>query len=197
MNELINKLLQYKHLIKYVDYNSNAIVFNEGDICREIGIVIKGEISISTITYAEKEETINIIKEGELFGDFLVFSPNPVYLGIGITNKKTTIAFIKRESILNIFIENKDILCAYLSYTSLKAIQLKLQKKLLSHKNIEDRIIYYFTITKENPVYISSITDFSKKLALPRPSVSRSLKVMEEKNIIKREKHFFYLLNKS
>ncbi|MCI6508955.1 MAG: Crp/Fnr family transcriptional regulator [Bacilli bacterium] len=197
MNELINKLLQYKHLIKYVDYNSNAIVFNEGDICREIGIVIKGEISISTITYAEKEETINIIKEGELFGDFLVFSPNPVYLGIGITNKKTTIAFIKRESILNIFIENKDILCAYLSYTSLKAIQLKLQTKLLSHKNIEDRIIYYFTITKENPVYISSITDFSKKLALPRPSVSRSLKVMEEKNIIKREKHFFYLLNKS
>ena len=197
MNELINKLLQYKHLIKYVDYNSNAIVFNEGDICREIGIVIKGEISISTITYAEKEETINIIKEGELFGDFLVFSPNPVYLGIGITNKKTTIAFIKRESILNIFIENKDILCAYLSYTTLKAIQLKLQTKLLSHKNIEDRIIYYFTITKENPVYISSITDFSKKLALPRPSVSRSLKVMEEKNIIKREKHFFYLLNKS
>ncbi len=197
MNELINKLLQYKHLIKYVDYNSNAIVFNEGDICREIGIVIKGEISISTITYAEKEETINIIKEGELFGDFLVFSPNPVYLGIGITNKKTTIAFIKRESILNIFIEDKDILCAYLSYTSLKAIQLKLQTKLLSHKNIEDRIIYYFTITKENPVYISSITDFSKKLALPRPSVSRSLKVMEEKNIIKREKHFFYLLNKS
>lgn len=197
MNELINKLLQYKHLIKYVDYNSNAIVFNEGDICREIGIVIKGEISISTFTYAEKEETINIIKEGELFGDFLVFSPNPVYLGIGITNKKTTIAFIKRESILNIFIENKDILCAYLSYTSLKAIQLKLQTKLLSHKNIEDRIIYYFTITKENPVYISSITDFSKKLALPRPSVSRSLKVMEEKNIIKREKHFFYLLNKS
>lgn len=197
MNELINKLLQYKHLIKYVDYNSNAIVFNEGDICREIGIVIKGEISISTITYAEKEETINIIKEGELFGDFLVFSPNPVYLGIGITNKKTTIAFIKRESILNIFIENKDILCAYLSYTSLKAIQLKLQTKLLSHKNIEDRIIYYFTITKENPVYISSITDFSKKLALPRPSVSRSLKVMEQKNIIKREKHFFYLLNKS
>ncbi|MDY4052226.1 MAG: Crp/Fnr family transcriptional regulator [Bacilli bacterium] len=197
MNELINKLLQYKHLIKYVDYNSNAIVFNEGDICREIGIVIKGEISISTITYAEKEETINIIKEGELFGDFLAFSPNPVYLGIGITNKKTTIAFIKRESILNIFIENKDILCAYLSYTSLKAIQLKLQTKLLSHKNIEDRIIYYFTITKENPVYISSITDFSKKLALPRPSVSRSLKVMEEKNIIKREKHFFYLLNKS
>ncbi len=197
MNELINKLLQYKHLIKYVDYNSNAIVFNEGDICREIGIVIKGEISISTITYAEKEETINIIKEGELFGDFLVFSPNPVYLGIGITNKKTTIAFIKRESILNIFIEDKDILCAYLSYTSLKAIQLKLQTKLLSHKNIEDRIIYYFTITKENPVYISSITDFSKKLALPRPSVSRSLKVMEQKNIIKREKHFFYLLNKS
>lgn len=197
MNELINKLLQYKHLIKYVDYNSNAIVFNEGDICREIGIVIKGEISISTITYAEKEETINIIKEGELFGDFLVFSPNPVYLGIGITNKKTTIAFIKRESILNIFIENRDILSAYLSYASLKAIQLKLQTKLLSHKNIEDRIIYYFTITKENPVYISSITDFSKKLALPRPSVSRSLKVMEEKNIIKREKHFFYLLNKS
>lgn len=197
MNELINKLLQYKHLIKYVDYNSNTIVFNEGDICREIGIVIKGEISISTITYAEKEETINIIKEGELFGDFLVFSPNPVYLGIGVTNKKTTIAFIKRESILNIFIENRDILSAYLSYASLKAIQLKLQTKLLSHKNIEDRIICYFTITKENPVYISSITDFSKKLALPRPSVSRSLKVMEQKKIIKREKHFFYLLNKS
>ena len=182
MNELINKLLQYKHLIKYVDYNSNAIVFNEGDICREIGIVIKGEISISTITYAEKEETINIIKEGELFGDFLVFSPNPVYLGIGITNKKTTIAFIKRESILNIFIENKDILCAYLSYTSLKAIQLKLQTKLLSHKNIRSRIIYYLEIN--NYSIKKNISFLAKELVLPRPSVSREISKMINEDII-------------
>ena len=199
MNELINKLLQYKHLIKYVDYNSNAIVFNEGDICREIGIVIKGEISISTITYAEKEETINIIKEGELFGDFLVFSPNPVYLGIGITNKKTTIAFIKRESILNIFIENKDILCAYLSYTSLKAIQLKLQTKLLSHKNIEDRILFYLKLkdTGDHIIKYDTITNLSMELSLPRPSVSRSLSNLETKGYITKNKHTITLKHTS
>lgn len=197
MNELINKLLQYKSFIKYVDYSSNTVVFNEGDICQEIGIIIKGGITISTMTYTEKEETINTINEGELFGDFLVFSPNPIYLGIGVTIKKTTIAFIKRENLLSIFINNKDVLTAYLSYISSKAIQLKLQTKLLSHKNIEDRIIYFFTMKKENPIYIASITDFSKKLALPRPSVSRSLKAMEEKNIVKRENHLFYLFKKN
>ena len=76
-----------------------------------------------------------------------------------------------------------------------KSIAIKLQAKLLSHKNIEDRIMYYLnTLSEEkNYVYIKSVTDLSKILSLPRPSVSRSLSNLEDKGLIKRNGKYIHI----
>ena len=68
--------------IKYSTYDSNQVVFNEGDICNSIGIVVEGEILIKTYTYNIKEEIITVIKEKNFFGQYLLFSNNNIYLGI-------------------------------------------------------------------------------------------------------------------
>ena len=60
MNELI-KLLSKEDIEKYIEkkeYNKNEIIFSEGLKCNYIGIVESGKISISTITYNDKEEMI-------------------------------------------------------------------------------------------------------------------------------------------
>lgn len=188
---LLNK---YTDKIKIKEYKSNDIIFNEDDNCQEVCIVLKGKIIISTITYLEKEEIINIINEKEVFGDLLIFSSNHKYLGNVISGKKSSVAIIKKNDLIDCLMIDKELLSLFLNSVSNKALDIKLQAKLFSHKNIEDRIMYYLSIRQiNNIVKISSVTSMAKTLSLPRPSVSRSLSILEDKGLIKREKNVIYI----
>ena len=188
---LLNK---YTDKIKIKEYKSNDIIFNEDDNCQEVCIVLKGQIIISTITYLEKEEIINIINEKEVFGDLLIFSSNHKYLGNVISGKKSSVAIIKKNDLIDCLMIDKELLSLFLNSISNKALDIKLQAKLFSHKNIEDRIMYYLSIRQiNNIVKISSVTSMAKTLSLPRPSVSRSLSILEDKGLIKREKNVIYI----
>lgn len=181
-------------------YAPQDMIYNEGDICQTIGIVIKGEIEIATITHHEKEETITILKENDIFGDILLFSSHPFYLGHVIAKKKSEVAFISKQDLFYLFHHDKYFLQNYLTLICDKALHMKLQAKLFSHKNIEDRILYYFSTTadKDGYIFCSSIAQLSRILSLPRPSVSRSIQKLLQKGIIKKEdKHQFWINKQS
>lgn len=186
-----------KDKIIYKEYNSNDLIFNEQTKCNMLGIITKGEVLISTITHNEKEEIFNTIPENDAFGDILVFTTSSKYLGNVIATKKTKIAFIKKEILLDVFSKYPLILDEYLKHIADKSIKIKLQAKLLSHKNIEDRIMYYLSILSEDDsyIYIKSVTDLSKTLSLPRPSVSRSLTNLEDKGLITRNGKYIKINN--
>lgn len=186
-----------KDKIIYKEYNSNDLIFNEQTKCNMLGIITKGEVLISTITHNEKEEIFNTIPENDAFGDILVFTTSSKYLGNVIATKKTKIAFIKKEILLDVFNKHPLILDEYLKHIADKSIKIKLQAKLLSHKNIEDRIMYYLSILSEDDsyIYIKSVTDLSKTLSLPRPSVSRSLTNLEDKGLITRNGKYIKINN--
>lgn len=190
---LIDNIEQSK--IIYKEYNSNDLIFNEQTKCNMLAILIKGEVLISTITSNEKEEIFNTIYEGDAFGDILVFSSSHKYLGNVIATKKTKVAFIDRKALIEVFTKNPNLLEQYLKHIADKSIAIKLQAKLLSHKNIEDRIMYYLSTKADdnNTIYIKSVTDLSKVLSLPRPSVSRSLSNLEDKGIIKRNGKYIFI----
>lgn len=169
-------------------YSPNNVVFTEGEHCDKIGIIIKGEVIISTISYNEHIETITNVKEGEMFGHFLIHSMNPYYLGSCISNRKCEILFITKTNLNKLFKLNNTFLNKYLEYISSESIKLKQQVKLLAHKNIEDRIMYYLTtnMDENNEIIINSVTNLANLLALPRPSVSRSISILEDSGKIKR-----------
>lgn len=195
MEDLLTYIKKYNLPVKSL--SSGDILFNEGDECNKMGIVVKGELCISTITFNEKEETFNIIKEGEMFGDLLIFSYNPVYLGDVIATRKTQVIIITKTKLLELLQQDKVFLSIYLSTICNKAVNIKKQSKLLSHKNIEDRILFYLKlhINKNNEFKYTTITDISKELSLPRPSVSRSLTNLENKGYIVKRNHVIILKN--
>lgn len=192
-NDLLDSEKKY---FKIVEYNAFDIIFNEHDVCNHLGIVLKGEVLISTITYNEKEEIINTIKEHDVFGDILLFASNNIYLGDVIAIKKSIVALITKDNLLTLLTQRKELLTKYLSHLSNKSLNIKLQSKLLSHKNIEDRIMYFLSTVKnkDNIYEYKSITDIANKLSLPRPSVSRSMTILENKGLIKKEKKKIYIL---
>ncbi len=180
-NEQKEKFLQIR------EYKINQVVFDEQSLCDYLGIVIDGEILIKTYTYDSKEETINLVKNNQLFGQFLLFSDFPYYLGDGITSRKTKVAVIKKNNLLKLFSENPKFLQAYLKIICSESLKIKQQAKLFAHKNIRDRIMYYFKLNhKKNIVTISSVIDFANTLSIPRPSLSRELIKMENEGLIEK-----------
>ena len=187
LDQLINK---YPH----ITYLRNQLIYSEGDKCSKIGIIIEGEIKISTITHLEKEETFTIVKKGDIFGNSLIFSSSPYYLGNIIANQKTTICFIDKNSLILELSSNPTLLESYINIISDKTIRIKQQNKLFAHKNIRDRILYYFVMLSKqqntNIIKLPTITKLANELSLPRPSVSRELSNMENDGLIIRKQKY-------
>ena len=167
-------------------YKKNEIIFNEGENCKYIGLVETGNIRITTYTYNEKEYEIKNISENGLFGEFLIFS-NSKYFGTGIATKNTTILFITKNDLIklmenNIFAEN------YLKLTSNINIKQQYKIKLLSQKEIRDKIMFLLVehqkATNHNVYYFETKEKLASFLNITRPSLSRELKNMKKDNLI-------------
>lgn len=185
---------QISTFIKFKTFNSNQVIFNEHSLCEEIGILLEGEILINTYTYNEKEETITQIKENECFGQYLVFSKKPFYLGTAITKRKSRVAFISKNNLLKLFNTNNKFLESYLNMICTESLNIKQQAKMLAHKNIRDRIMFYLKQHSNNYIVnIKSVTDLANTLSIPRPSISRELSKMEKEGIIKKIDNTIYI----
>lgn len=187
----------YKHF-KTIEYKKNNIIFHEGEKCQNICYINYGSVTISTITSMEKEEIIQILGDNDLFGDLLIFSDYPAYLGNVITNKKSSVTFIPKDKLIELFQQDKELLETFLNIVSNKSQNIKKQNKLLAHKSIPDRLLYYFSLLskeqKSKTILIPQITKISKELSLPRESISRVIKELTEKGIIIKNKKHITLL---
>ena len=79
MKNYINVLLQTG---KTINYKNNDVIFNEHDLCENIGFIIKGKIKIYTSSKDANEIVINTLSENDCFGDLLLFSS--IYLQLHI-----------------------------------------------------------------------------------------------------------------
>lgn len=163
---------------KIVCYHAGDIVFNQGEMCQHIGFIEIGEIDVITITHTEKEETITSLFKGDAFGDLLLFSNHPYYLGHAICKKETVVRYIEKEHLLLLF-QNQAFLTAFLSMISHKAMQLKNENKLLRHSNLKDRIMHYLIEeqlrTHSSTIQIENVSTFATLLSFTRPTVSKVL----------------------
>lgn len=188
MNNLLNLLTkeEYKNYVEIKNYYKNDIVFSEGILCNYIGIILEGKIIISTITCNNNEEIINLITSNQVFGNNLIFSDSPYFLGNIISESNSKIAFISKINLKKIFKENDEFLYAFLGLISNQVLIEKNKNKLLVHKNIRDRLLYYFDIEKKKKghIKIKSLADLARILSLPRPSVSREIYKLIKENII-------------
>lgn len=175
-----------KHLHKK-NYKANTLIFSEGEKCENLGVIISGEVKISTLTAKDNEYIINILKKNDIFGENLLFNEDNIYLGDGIVTKDSEIIFINKHILMELF-SNKTFLTNYLSIISKTNMEVRQRLKLLSQKSISDRILFY--LDKERKRLNSNIIPIKNKehlaliLNIPRPSLSRELIKLKEKNII-------------
>ncbi len=182
---------------KTINYKKNDIVFNEGAICNYLGLVISGNINIVTFTYNEKEYQINSINENSIFGQNILFQ-NQKYLGTGIATKETTVLYISKNELLELF-TNSTFTTNFLTLTTKITLNLQKKIKLLSQKEIRDKIIFLLLEnareTQKKAYFFESKEKLAQFLNITRPSLSRELIKMKRENLIDFDKHYIILKN--
>lgn len=171
-----------KEKISYLNLKQNQTLFHEGEKCKSIFIIIEGQITILNYSLNGNEEIISILNKNDVFGNALIFSNNNYYLGEIIATKPTKLAIINKNELISLLQNNKSFLECYINLIAEKTIKFTIKTKLLSHKNIRSRIIYYLEIN--NYSIKKNISFLAKELVLPRPSVSREISKMINEDII-------------
>ena len=131
--DLLNKD-EYDKYIELKQYNKNEIIFSEGLVCNYIGVVLEGQLLISTITLNDKEEVINIINKNCVFGNNLIFSSSPIFLGNIISQTNSRIAFISRNNLKLIFKDNKEFLYKYMELLSDQILRKRSRQTMLCNR---------------------------------------------------------------
>ena len=137
------KLLEVKTLKR------GDILFREGELCQEVSIVVSGQVKISSMNYSGNELVFNVLENGDMFGNNLLFSDNKAYKGDVIALKDSTIVSIKREHLIEILQSNKDFMLSYLNIQSNFGKKLNSTIKMLSFASAEDRFLYYLHENKD------------------------------------------------
>ena len=182
-------------ILKTNNYKAKDVIFKENEECQNLSFIMDGEVEISTLSYNGNQEVISVIKEKEFFGQYILFQENGVYLGDVIAKKSTSLINISKTDLLDYFVNDKVFLEAYIALISKESFNIKQQIKLLSHKNVIDRLIFYIENNQINNIcYIDSVSSLAKKINLPRETVSRALSKLEKDKYIKRDNNNINLI---
>lgn len=182
-----------KELLKIKHFKKNEIIFNEEDECNKLGIVIKGQVSISTYTLLEKTYDIKTLNEDDIFGEFLLFTDKPFYLGYVASTKETDIAFLDKNNLYKIIKENENFFNQFMKQISNDVIKIQNKIKVLSQKTVREKVLFYIKNeikrTNSMTIYINSKEELAKIINIPRPTLSRELILLKNDGYIDYDKN--------
>lgn len=185
---ILNVLTKKEHqLVKGYQIAKGNIIYHEGDVCENIGIVISGKIDIVSYSFEGKEQLINTLKAGEIFGNNLLFSSEPLYRGDVVAKEKSVVAFINKENLVFLLQNNTEFLNLYLKAQSDKAKALTARIQLLSFTNAEERLFYYAS-KNDGVIIFKNVTSLAATIGVQRETLSRLLTSLIERHLIKKEK---------
>lgn len=191
------------------------LIVQEGDKCEGIILIVEGQVSMLMTSPDGDYSTLNLLGEGDSFGENLIFGNHRTYQASleAATNGKYL--FVSREEIFSMLADSPLLLSNILASLSDKIHEQERRINLLSQRSLRKKISAYLidllrdqleekgsrlvdelkivsTPAVELPVSKAMV---AKLLAMPRPSFSRELISMEEDNLIKVSGRVIWLLD--
>ncbi|MBZ2175284.1 Crp/Fnr family transcriptional regulator [Schnuerera sp. xch1] len=196
--QIINILNKIPYKIE--SHNKGEIIAIEGDDCHSLGIILKGKIEIQKLFPSGQITTINNFKEGNIFGESLIFTDRHTYPATITAIENAKIMYIKKDDIINLSMLNSKILTNFVTVLSHRILMLNDRISNLSQDSIRKKISnFLLTEYKKQGNIVITLSLTRKKMAellnIPRPSLSRELVKMKEEKIIDFDKNTISILN--
>ena len=193
---LLQVLSKKEHkLVNGYQVTKKSVIAHEGDVCENIGIIVSGKVDIISYAFKGKEMLLNSLKAGDVFGNNLLFSSDPIYRGDVVAKEKCVIAFINKENLVYLLQNNQDFLNLYLQAQSDFGKSLNARIQLLSFTNAEERLFYYAS-KNDNVIIFKNVTALAAQIGIQRETLSRLLTSLVKRHLIKKEKGKITFLKK-
>ena len=188
--------------IKYLEssYDKGQILFQEGDVCENIGIIQEGDIKLERIYSNGKGIVLNKLSKGDVFGEALVISSTAFYPATITAKSNCTILFINRKEIIKLCSNNEKILKNFITLLSDKVIMLNNKVKSTTLKSVKHKVVNYILDRSEalgsNIIKLEeSKEEIAAYLGIPRSSLSRELINLRNENIINFDRNSITILD--
>lgn len=192
-DQISNIISKVKYTVK--TYEKDAVIAGEDEECNSLGLVLDGQVEIQRIYISGKHIVLKRMTAGEVFGEAIIFSKRNNYPATIISMTKSSIAFIKKEDIIQLCLLEEAILKNFITLLSDKIFILNNKIKNISFKTVKQKVINYILeqmheqkssskiVLKANKEQISSL------IGIPRPSLSRELMKLRDEGIIDFDKN--------
>lgn len=170
-------------------YKKGEVIFQEGDMCNSLGLIINGSIELHKIFPSGKFIVIKQLKSNDVFGEALLFSKTNSYPATIIAGKECCILYITKSQIIEIFTKNKKLMENFISLLSEKVVMLNKKIESISMKSVKEKVVTYILNQSSDQKSDTFVMNLSKEkiselLGIPRPSFSRELSKLKEKGLI-------------
>ena len=206
-NELFNnvdktKMLKILGNLKYsiVSYKKGEVIFQEEEICSAIGLIIDGTINIERIYPNGKSIVMSKFKDGDVFGEALLFSKVNKYPATVIALSDCKVLYLTKNEIIKLFsVENK-LMENFMMLLSEKIIILNNKIRSISLKSIRQKVVDYILCEYMNEKNEEIKLKYSKEeiandIGIPRPSLSRELIKLRDEGLINFSRNKITILN--
>lgn len=187
----MEKILICTHFMQK-KYEKNEYIILAGEPLNTIGVIINGECDLVKEDYNGNLTIISQLKQGNIFGESIVFSSQKTSLVSITATTPVTVYYLDLKKLVNkcgVCHLNTTLLENLITTISNKNILLNKKISVLSQKTIREKLITYFQDlsidTKSNTFVLPmSKTKLANYMGIDRSAMSRELKSMQDEGII-------------
>lgn len=188
------ELLEIVKTINHKEYSKGDIIFSEGNVANTLYFINEGKIKLYKYTKDGKEQILNILSEGDFFGELDLIKPSKY----GFNSKAildAKICTLTKDEMKDIMIRNPEIGIKLLESVGERLSKVRSLVQNLATNDIDSRMAYLIIDLMEkygeaagNTISIKlplSREDMANYIGVTRETISRKLKKFEDEKLIK------------
>lgn len=193
----IQNYLQQKS-ISLKCYKSGKTLYNQGEQCETLTIIIEGTASAYSLNENGSALTVFDFKEGHMIGANLLFGNQHDYPFNIYCVSDCQLLHIQKEAVCGL-LQDEVFMMEYIRYLSLNSQGMNQKIKMLTQNTLKDNLLNYLRNQAQLQQSQTVVLPISKKeladfLGVQRPSLFRELKKLKEEKIIHIDKRNITLL---
>lgn len=185
-------------------YQKDEIIIRRSEHFHKIGLILKGKVAVHQDTSYGTSNVITWLNELDTFAEVLMFVPSESYPTSVTATTQTHVLFIESSQITQSVDSIRDVqhqlLLNITKLVAQKAFVLHNKVEILTIKSIKAKICHY--LLHESEKHGQSVFEINLNrdqmasyLHVSRPSLSRELKVLQTKNIIRFKGNNFEIID--
>ena len=161
-------------------FSKGQAIYGQESYPNGIGILLSGKAKAVSLS---GEGLLTRFEKGSVFGAAALFGDNKKYISKIVAESDCTVQFIEQNLLEELFKKYPEVSFNYISFLSSKIRYLNEKLAIMMEDGVEGRL-YAFLL--KNDGYSGKMTVLADMLCIGRTSLYRSIRALEEKNLIVR-----------